>query len=89
MNPKLREALWERSGGLCERMVDIQVPFYPPGDCARGEIAISHTRCGAPANDFHHIRAKGMGGTKRIYKQEDYLVLCRKHHDELLGKHSL
>lgn len=52
--------------------------FYPfaHGDYFPCEI------CNAPGSDVHHIKARGMGGTKRVYGRDDIMLLCRKHHEE-------
>jgi hypothetical protein len=38
--------------------------------------------CGARAVDIHHIKARGMGGTKKKDVIENLMALCRAHHDE-------
>jgi len=44
--------------------------------------------CGAKAVDIHHIRARGMGGTKErfINQVENLMALCRECHDLLDGR---
>lgn len=36
--------------------------------------------CTAPAVDIHHIRSRGMGGTKREEDIENLMALCRACH---------
>ena len=36
--------------------------------------------CGARAVDFHHIEARGMGGTKKVDTIENLMALCRYCH---------
>jgi len=38
--------------------------------------------CGAKAVDIHHIKSRGMGGTKKKDVIENLMALCRTHHDE-------
>lgn len=38
--------------------------------------------CGARAVDIHHIRARGMGGSKEKDNIENLMGLCRAHHVE-------
>lgn len=51
---------------------------YYPGEFVPCEV------CGAAAVDTHHIKARGMGGTKeKWYNQiENLMALCRKCHDD-------
>ena len=42
--------------------------------------------CGSPANDIHHIEARGMGGSKEADNIENLQALCRKHHLEFGDK---
>jgi len=34
---------------------------------------------------IHHDPPKGMGGTKRVYKDEELILLCGKHHSAAGG----
>lgn len=36
--------------------------------------------CNDRAVDIHHIKARGMGGTKHEYRIEELMALCRKCH---------
>jgi hypothetical protein len=36
--------------------------------------------CGSQAVDFHHIEARGMGGSKDKDTIENIMALCREHH---------
>jgi len=36
--------------------------------------------CGATAVDIHHIKAKGMGGSKILDTKENLIALCRDCH---------
>lgn len=36
--------------------------------------------CGSPANDIHHIKARGMGGTKTAGIIENLMAVCRQCH---------
>lgn len=38
--------------------------------------------CGGVAVDIHHIRARGMGGSKKRDVIENLMGLCREHHDQ-------
>ena len=38
--------------------------------------------CGATAVDIHHIRARGMGGSKHRDHPENLIALCRRCHNE-------
>lgn len=38
--------------------------------------------CGLRAVDIHHIKARGMGGSKTKDVIENLMALCRAHHDE-------
>ncbi len=40
------------------------------------------TACGKKAVDIHHIKARGMGGTKRNYSFRELMGLCRDHHEK-------
>lgn len=51
---------------------------YKPGDFISCELP----GCGQEAVDIHHIKARGMGGTKEPEKIENLMALCRKHHDQ-------
>jgi 5-methylcytosine-specific restriction endonuclease McrA len=37
--------------------------------------------CGETAVDIHHIRPKGMGGSKRADEPSNLIALCRSCHD--------
>ena len=51
---------------------------YKPGDFICCEIP----DCGQEAVDIHHIKARGMGGTKEAEKIENLMALCRKCHEK-------
>lgn len=38
--------------------------------------------CEAPTNDIHHIKCRGMGGTKQPEHIRNLMALCRKCHDK-------
>ena len=38
--------------------------------------------CGSKANDVHHIKSRGMGGSKKRDVIENLMALCRKHHED-------
>lgn len=38
--------------------------------------------CGNRAVDLHHIKARGMGGSKMKDEIENIMALCREHHIE-------
>lgn len=38
--------------------------------------------CGGRAVDIHHIKSRGMGGSKIKDFIENLMGVCRKHHDE-------
>lgn len=38
--------------------------------------------CEAQAVDIHHIKAKGMGGSKKLDVIENLMALCRKCHQD-------
>jgi 5-methylcytosine-specific restriction endonuclease McrA len=38
--------------------------------------------CGSKAVDIHHIKARGMGGSKHLDGVENCMALCRSCHDE-------
>lgn len=38
--------------------------------------------CGCQANDIHHIKARGMGGSKLWDFIENLMALCRTCHDK-------
>ena len=38
--------------------------------------------CGAKAVDIHHIKYKGMGGSKKLNDVENLIALCRSCHDD-------
>jgi len=38
--------------------------------------------CGRRATDIHHIRPKGMGGSKEADNIGNLMALCRKHHND-------
>lgn len=42
--------------------------------------------CGKPANDCHHVKARGMGGTKKKDVIENLMALCRSCHEALGDK---
>jgi len=48
---------------------------YDPGDFIPCE------QCGNKAVDIHHIKPKGMGGSKHMDYIENLIALCRKCHD--------
>ena len=37
--------------------------------------------CGSHAVDIHHIKARGMGGSKTADRIENLMALCRECHD--------
>jgi 5-methylcytosine-specific restriction endonuclease McrA len=39
--------------------------------------------CGSQAVDIHHIKARGMGGSKTVDRIENLMALCRKCHDTM------
>ncbi len=39
--------------------------------------------CGAKAVDIHHIKARGMGGSKEMDCIENLMALCRYCHDKM------
>lgn len=42
--------------------------------------------CSAPAKDLHHIRARGMGGSKQANNIENLMALCRSCHESFGDK---
>jgi hypothetical protein len=42
--------------------------------------------CSRPADEIHHITAKGMGGNPEADCIENLIALCRRHHDMAHGK---
>lgn len=38
--------------------------------------------CQWPSTDIHHIKARGMGGTKKKDTIDNLMALCREHHVE-------
>ena len=42
--------------------------------------------CGAMSVDVHHIKNRGMGGSKNQDRIENLMALCRDHHIELGDK---
>ena len=38
--------------------------------------------CGKSANAIHHIKCKGMGGSKKRDNVENLMALCNEHHLE-------
>lgn len=38
--------------------------------------------CGSKANDIHHIKCKGMGGSKTKDSIENLMALCRAEHEK-------
>ena len=83
-----RQRILDRAGWpnpLCEQMV----PFMWPIPWEEGRPISLYRRCNKVAVDIHHIVARGLGGSRRVYRDNELIVLCRGHHDELLGKHGL
>lgn len=39
--------------------------------------------CGERATDIHHIKARGMGGTKKPDTIENLMAMCRRCHQDL------
>jgi 5-methylcytosine-specific restriction endonuclease McrA len=39
--------------------------------------------CGSQAVDIHHIKARGMGGSKLADRIENLMALCRRCHDTM------
>ncbi len=51
------------------------------GYCADEKIMCECGICGLEAVDIHHIKIKGMGGTKEKAKIEDLVGVSRECHD--------
>lgn len=41
--------------------------------------------CGSRAVDIHHVKSRGMGGSKYLDYIENLIALCRHHHDVAHG----
>ena len=51
---------------------------YDPCDWIQCEIP----GCGQAACDIHHIKSRGMGGSKEKDNPENLMGLCRPHHEQ-------
>ena len=38
---------------------------------------------------IHHIKPKGIGGTKKVYADEELILLCGRCHSEIHGLHEV
>lgn len=45
--------------------------------------------CGSRAVDIHHIKSRGMGGSKNLDYIENLIALCRHCHDEAHGENCI
>lgn len=52
---------------------------YKQGDFIPCEI------CQSKAVDVHHIKSRGMGGSKNRDTASNLMALCRKHHNQMHG----
>ena len=45
------------------------------------------SECGSPHNiQMHHIRPKGMGGTRHEYTIDEVTLLCERCHSQITGE---
>lgn len=47
-----------------------------------GELCLCEFHCCNYVVDVHHIKARGMGGSKLLDTPDNLIGLCRLHHDE-------
>lgn len=47
-----------------------------------GLCEVCHTTGDFRGLSIHHIKPKGIGGTRQMYKVTDLLLVCGKHHSE-------
>jgi 5-methylcytosine-specific restriction endonuclease McrA len=43
------------------------------------------SNCSAQATDIHHIKSRGMGGSKRLDVPDNLIALCRRCHNAAHG----
>lgn len=65
---QIYENVVKRSGGLCEAMIIIRDTF--------DVLVESNHRCCKTAYQIHHIGGKGVGGTKRLFREDELIHLC-------------
>lgn len=72
----VKKKVLERSGGLCEFiLISTRIPVGTVCGCSgdwRGLV-------------MHHIRRKGMGGSKKLDTEENLMMVCGYHHSLLHG----